>query len=373
MFKVNYNTAREEAGFTHYISNGVSSLMETANLSYYDINTDYKAGIKLYSKENVEKLDKMFDYKLRHIPPATGHIAYGHISCIGMELVFPQDGGDVNYIHEDRSLDEWIKILKRDIKLSPLAIKQLEYKEKLEQAFPSQKVSWAFGVEGPITTAYELRDMNIFYDVYDQPEKFKEFLLALTLNTNEYMKMRAKIQNNPVFSHEGGGMCDDVASMFSPELWDDFVLPYWELYYNSITDGKRFVHVEDLNYKHLQALEKVNIDKYDPSVSSKLNPKLIYENTRVPFSWRMNGYYYNSLSVQDVQDWVYQAVADGASEVFSIVTYQQVNELGIKKVLAFEKACSICKELIDKGAKRKHFESFVSKEGKEKFWANWNG
>jgi len=372
MHKVDYETARKEAGFDYFVTNGVSSLMEVANLSYYDINTDYKAGIKLYSKENVEKLDKMFEYKLRHISPSTGHISYGHLSFIGMELVFPKDGGDVNYIHEKRSLDEWIEILKTKMEFSSLAYKQNEYKEKLEEAFPNQTVGWTFGSEGPLTTAYELRDMDIFYDVYDQPEKFKEFLDAISASTYEFNKIYSKMNGRPEFSHDGAGLCDDLAPMFSPDLWDEFVLPYWDKHYRGLTDGKRYLHSEDMNYKHVKQIEKINIHSYDPSVSPKLNPKLIYENTRVPFQWRMVGHHFGLLSVQEVQDWVYQTVADGASEIFTIVTFQHVNELGIKKVLAFENACKICKEMIDKGAKRKEFESFVSKEGKKKFWDNWH-
>ncbi|MBN2853603.1 MAG: hypothetical protein JXQ23_12775 [Clostridia bacterium] len=372
MFKVNYETARKEAGFNYSVSNGVSSLMEIADLTYYEINTDYKAGIKLYSKENVEKLDKMFDYKLSHIAPSTGHISYGHLSCLGMELVFPEGGGDVNYVHENKSMDEWIKILKKDIELSDLAKKQLEYREQLQKAFPGEKVGWTFGYEGPMTTAYELRDMNVFYDVYDDPEKFKEFLTVMTKNTVEYIKIHSKINGNKEFSNDGWGLCDDIASMFSPDLWEEFVLPYWEIYYNGVTDGKRFIHVEDLNYKHVKHLEKANINMYDPSVSAKLNPPLIFENTRVPFKWRLNGFHYDLLTVQEVSDWVYKAAADGASEIFSIVTHQQINESGVKKVLAFEKACRECKKLIDEGIDREQLNSYVSEAGKERFWANWH-
>lgn len=370
MYQVDYKLAREQAGFSYYISNGVGALADIAGLTHYDIYTDYKAGIKLYSDETVKKLDEMFDNKLRHISPATGHISYGHISCLGMELVFPKEG-EVNYVHEDKSLDEWIKILQKEIILSPLAHEQFIYQEKLQDAFPDKQVGWTFGYEGPITTAYELRDMNIFYDVYDQPEKLKEFLYALTDNIVRYMKVYAKYNNREIFSHDGTGMCDDIASMFSPDLWDDYVLPYWNQYYNGMTDGKRFLHAEDLNFKHVKKLEKANIHLYDPSVSPKLNPRLIRDNSRVPFKWRMNGYYYNDLTVQEVRDWVFKAVADNASEIFSIVTYQQLNEEGRKKVLALEDACRISKEMLDKGAKRSDVAKLVSKAGNKKFWDEW--
>ena len=372
MYKVNYEKAREEAGFNYNLSNGVCSLMSTANLTYSEINTEAKAGIKLYSKENVEKLNEIFEHRLNPIPPSTGHISYGHISCLGMELVFPEGNGDVNYIHEHKSLDEWIKILKKDIELSDLAKEQLKYREEMEKAFPGQNIGWTFGYEGPITTAYELRDMDVFYDVYDQPDKFNEFLEALTKNIVEYIKIYAKINNIPIFSHEGGGMCDDIASMFSPELWNRFVLPYWEMYYSGVTDGKRYLHCENLNHLHVRKLEEANIFIYDPSVSPKINPELIRDNSRVPFKWRLNGYHYNYLTVNEVQDWVFKTVADGANEIFSIVTYEQINDEGVKKVVAFDEACKLSKQMIDKGASRKEFESLVSKEGKKRFWANWN-
>ncbi len=370
MYQVDYKKARDEAGFSYYISNGVSSLSAIAGLTDYEIYTNYKAGIKLYSNETVKKLDDMFENKLRHISPATGHISYGHISCLGMELKFPKEG-DVNYVHEKKSLDEWIGILKKDIELSDLAKKQIEYQKKLQEAFPGKAVSWTFGYEGPLTTAYELRDMDVFYDVYDQPEKIKEFLYVLTNSINSYKNIYSKMNNNTTFSHDGAGMCDDIASMFSPELWDNFVLPYWDQYYSYSTDGKRHLHCEDLNYKHVRNLEKVNIHRYDPSVSPKLNPILIRDNSKVPFKWRMNGYYYNYLTVKEVRDWVFKAVADGASEIFSIVTYQQLDEKGRKKVLALEDACRISKEMLDKGASRDEVAKLVSKEGNKKFWDEW--
>ncbi len=372
MYKVNYETARSERKFSYFISNGVDALAKMAELSHHDIFTDYKAGIKLYSDENVNKVNAMFNNKLRPVQPSTGHIAYGHVSCLGMELVFPKDG-EVNYVREKKSLDEWMAILKKDIELSDLAKKQIVYKEKLQEAFPNKKIAWTFSYEGPLTTAYELRDMDVFYDIYDQPEKLKEFLHVLTDSISSYAKIYKKMNGPGEMFDNGWGVCDDVAAMFSHELWDEYVIPHWDQFFSSMTSGTRYLHCEDMDYKHVKYLEKANIFTYDPAVSPKLNPQLIRDNTRVPFKWKLNGFYYNNMNSQDVTDWVYKAVEDGASELFSNVTYQMLDNEGVKKVLAFDEACKISKEMLDKGISREEIGKMVSKEGKEKFWANWHG
>ena len=43
-------------------------------------------------------------------------------------------------------------------------------------------MKWAIGLgyEGPMTSAYELRDLDVFTDIYDAPEKFKRFMDLLT-------------------------------------------------------------------------------------------------------------------------------------------------------------------------------------------------
>ena len=74
-----------------------------------------------------------------------------------------------------------------------------------------------------------------------------------------------------------------------------------------------------MNAEQLPYLEKMSIVDYDPGVSPKLNPKIIQAGTKVPFGWRLCGFDYCSMSCHEVEDFVYQALAGGASYVFTYI------------------------------------------------------
>ena len=177
----------------------------------------------------------------------------------------------------------------------------------------------------------------------------------------------ALLEINP----ESSGLADDVASMLSPELWPEFVLPFLEQYYNGLTTGKRTAHIEDLRPSQLQFLEKLNLVSYDPSVSAKLNPKTISQMTRVPFSWRLCNFHYPDLTAEETADFVYQAVADGASGVFSYVCHGMCNNESVKKVHSFISAGKKVEAMLGKGASPEEIGELASDSGKRKFWDNW--
>jgi len=374
MFKVNYETARKEAGFTWDVKVYIYSLMSLADITLNELNESPTAGIEIYKDKYFNQMKEMFgDYVIRP-NTSTPPVSYGHINFIGVPLVFPKHEGEVNYEHQHKSLDEWIKILKNNVEFKEMTKEGqffLSYKEKLQQAYPDRNIYWNMSYEGPITTAYELMDTEFFYGLFDDIEKTKEFLHILTLNTVEYTKFHHRVNNIVEFNKEGHGICDDIASMISPDMFEEIVLPYWDMYFNGVTSGKRHIHTEDHTYKTMKFFEQVNINTFDPSISPKLNPQLIRDNNRVPFFWRLGSFHYNDLSVQDVKDWVYKAVEDGASNVFTGITHIMLDPDTVAKVKAFKEAASNAKDMLDKGISREEIGKLVSTEGKKKFWAHW--
>lgn len=371
-----YDKARDEAGFDWYIGTSVYAFMELAGISLHEYNTNPQAGIEVHKPGYFEKCREMFGDYLNPVGISTPAVSYGHIDFLGVELVFPQGDGEVNYVHREKSLKEWTRILKDNMSFNEMTEYGkffLDYREKLKQAYPGKHVGWSMSYEGPMTTAYELRDMNFFYDIYDDPDSTHEFLNALTLNTVEYIKFHRKINGFPEFNNKEGAMCDDIASLIPPDKFEEFVLPYWEMYYNGTSNGKRFMHTEDHTYKTMKYLESAGITYFDPSISHKLNPQLIRDNCRVPFGWRMGSFHFRDLSADDVRDWVFKAVEDGASKVFTHVTKMMLDDGHIKKVNAFHEAAVTSKEMLDKGASRDEVGKLVSKTGREKFWAKWPG
>jgi len=376
MFKVNYETAREEAGLTWSIGSSVYSYLELAGISLSEYNKNPSAGIEAFKPKYFNQVKEMFGDFLTPAGMATPAVSYGHINFLGVPLVFPDGEGEVNYEHQHKSLDEWIEILKNNMEfkeMTPVGKFFIDYREKLREAYPGKQVNWSMGYEGPLTTAYELRDMDVFYDLYDNPEKLHEFLTLVTLNIVEYMKFYRRINGQPEFNPDEGAMCDDIASLIPPDKFEDFVLPYWEMYYRGYSSGKRFMHTEDHTYKTMKYLEKAKITFFDPSISHKLNPILIRDNCRVPFGWRMGSFHFRDLSPQDVRDWVYKAVEDGANKVFTHVTKLMHDAATIPKVKAFHEAAVNAKEMFDAGATRDEIGKLVTAEGRKKFWDKWPG
>ncbi len=372
----NYDKAREEAGFDWYIGSSVYAFLELAGISLHEFNTSPSAGIEAYKPKYADACREMFGDYLNPVGIATPAVSYGHIDFLGVELVFPQGEGEVNYVHQKKSLGEWIEILKERMTFDEMTEKgrfYLDYREKLREAYPGKHVNWSMGYEGPMTTAYELRDMNFFYDIYDDPELTHEFLKLLSLNIVEYIKFHRRINGQPEFNYEEGAMCDDIASLIPPDKFEEFVLPYWEIYYRGTSSGRRFIHTEDHTYKTMKYLESAGITYFDPSISHKLNPQLIRDNCRVPFGWRMGAFHFRDLTPDDVKDWVYKAVEDGASKVFTHVTRMMLDEDHIEKVKAFHEAAVNAKQMFDGGATREEIGKLVSKNGRERFWAKWPG
>lgn len=374
MYKVNYETARDEAGLTWSIGSSPYSYMELAGISLSEFNSNPLAGIEVYNEKYFNQVREMFGDFLTRAGTGTPSVSYGHINFLGVPLVFPEGEGEVNYEHQKKSLDEWIDILKNNMEFNEMTEKGqffLDYRDKLKEAYPDRNVSWNMGYEGPLTTAYELRDMEVFYDLYDDPEKLHEFLRLVSLNIVEYIKFHHRINNRLEFDPNEGYMCDDIASLIPENMFAEFVVPYWEIYYRGITSGKRGIHTEDHTFRTMKYLEDVNINYFDPSISHKLNPVLIRDNCRVPFGWRMGSFHFTDLSAREVKDWVYKAVEDGASKVFTHVTKLMHDDSTVKKVKAFHEAAVNAKDMFDSGASREEIGKLVTPEGRKKFWDKW--
>jgi hypothetical protein len=77
------------------------------------------------------------------------------------------------------------------------------------------------------------------------------------------------------------------------------------------------------------------------------------------------------LSAEDVRDFVYQAVADGASGVFSSVGAANMDDGSLPKVRAFLDAAEEAEALLGRGTPREAIGEMVTGRGKARFWNNW--
>lgn len=347
-----YTTLREEMGFSWRVSGNIYLLFELTGLPMREFFLDPQVAIELYTTGR-EKLHSVLGPDIPVPRVTTPPVSYGHVNTLGSELFFPE-GGEVAHNHPCETIDHAIELACKDVDFASAGMSPfyLDYHKKMQQAFPDEKVGFAFGLEGPLTTAYSLRGDGLFYDLMDCPDKICTLLDALVDSTLAFHKFMCEVNDLPPFRDDAGGMCDDIASNVPPRLFDDLVLPYWDKWYRGVTSGMRYAHVEDLRPDHMPCLEKTNWYRYDPSISPKLTPRIVGQGTRVPFAWRLGSFHYRDMDTTDVRNFVFDAVAEGANEVFTYGPDSLADAANIDKMHTFIDACRQVDDLLDKGATR---------------------
>ena len=364
----NYDTARDEAGFSWRISGCYNSALALSGVPVKEFYTKPEACIEVY-KTGRARMYEMFGDWLPPLPPATPPISYMHVNCLGAELLFV-DEGEVGHTHPFDSLEAANARLKEPVDWATAGDTPhyLDFWEKMKAAFPEENVGFSFGVEGPITTAYELRGEGFFTDLMDEPERVKEFLRLTTDSVVEAYRFRAEVNGTEFPSPDGSGMVDDIASFVPARMFGEYALPYWEQYYTGMTTGKRTAHVEDLRREQLRFLEEIGLSYFDPSISHKLNPPMLRDEIRVPFGWRLGSFHYREMDEELVRDFLFQAAADGASQVFTIIEGTLSTEEGYRKVMAFKAAGEEVEKLLAQGCSREELGTYVSERGKARYW-----
>lgn len=314
-----YATARKEKGFSWYVSNSQDALRAVTGIAIKDFNLKTEACIQAY-REGRGKLQEMFGPDIQLPSLSTPAISYGHANCLGAELTFPE-GGEVGHSPLYASLDQGIGALKAkvDFKSAGMMPFYLDFLDRMKKAFPGEEVGLGFHLEGPLTTAWEMRGHDFFTDILDQPERAKEYLRLISESILAFHGFVCGVQGKPVVNGKAAGMADDIAAMVPPYLWDEIVLPAWEIYFNGMTTGERTAHVEDLRENQLAYLEQAGLAFWDPSISPKLTPVIAARACRVPFAWRLPGFQVGNMSGAEVQDFVLHAARSNASCVFACI------------------------------------------------------
>ena len=132
----NYDTAREEAGFSWRISGCYNSCIALSEVPMKEFYTRPEACIEVY-RTGRERMYEMFGDWLPPLAPATPPISYMHANCLGAELLFV-DGGEVGHTHPFDSLEAAISRLAEpvDFAASGDTPFYLDFWEKMKAAFP---------------------------------------------------------------------------------------------------------------------------------------------------------------------------------------------------------------------------------------------
>jgi len=368
-----YSTLRAQTGFGWSVSAAYSACLALAGVPIREFFLDPDACIEAWCT-GPRKVLEMFGEFVRIPGPATPPISYGHVNALGAELLFPE-GGEVGHTHpfENLSLAEATRRLQDTVEFerAGMAPFYLRFKERMERAFPGKKIGFGYGLEGPITTAWELRGERFFTDLFDQPEELGRFLETVVSSIRDFHTFLCRVNGTPPINPSGGGMCDDLASTIPPRYWRSLVLPAWESFFDGRTTGKRSAHVEDLRPAQLPFLEEIHLWFYDPSISPQLTPAVIAAGCRVPFQWRLAAFHYRDHDETAVRDFVLRAVSEGASRVCTIIEASMCTPATAAKVQAFANACREVERLLQEGVPRERLAEFAECGDDPVFWTSW--
>ncbi len=360
--------------FDAFVMGTYESLGHVSGISVYDQFMNPEACITAY-KEGLPKLEELFKDVELIAPISTPMIKYGHMNSLGVPLSFPETGQVAMNI-QPTSLEEVIKIFERKNDfMGGLTKKQISYLETVKRAFPGKRVHWGWQWEGPVTTLWGLSGTECMYSVADDPDLFKKCLAAITDSLADYAKFYCFIDGTSVLDPypDHGRICDDIAAMFSPSQWPEFVIPFWTKYYEKAPVPMRKLHCEDMRPAHLPLLDCMNITDYDSGISPKINPAIINERTKTPFCWRHASFIYDSMTVNQAYDFSVAAAMDGARYVFTAIEGIMCNEETVAKVRALQEGARDVRKMLLEGATRESLSVLLKGTYPEGYWKTWPG
>lgn len=277
-------------------------------------------------------------------PTAPG-LSYGHLVSIGAPLKLPTNDGEPNIKPFAEDIDEAIEILKSkknvDFGDNDVFRYYVEMNTALQKAFPEVEIplTSGYGYEGPLTSAVLMRGQDFLCDIYEEPEKAHEFLTLMTESIIEFKKFINRFNGQPELSKHCW-MCDDFASLITPSLWPEFVVPYWNQYFDNLAtkDARRTVHCENTHPTQLRYLKDVKLAHYQPSVATALTIENIKENTDVPFDWLLYAFNIAKMTDEEIEAWVDHAVQSGIRKIRTQFGRYAWRDGKMDRLLSFYKA-----------------------------------
>ncbi len=310
--------------------------------------TDPELCIQAWKKSKTAIAEYFGDYAqaptLTKAPTAPG-LSYGHLVCLGAPLKLPAVDGEPNVVPFARDIDEAIEIMKAkknvDFGDNDVFRYYVEMNRALQKAFPEYDIplTSGYGYEGVITSAVLMRGQDFLCDIYDEPEKAHEFLTLMNESIIEFKKFICRFNGQPERSRYMW-LCDDFASLITPSLWPEFVVPYWNQYFDnlSVPGSRRTVHCENMHPTQLRYLKDVGLAHYQPSVATALTLENVKENTDVPFDWLLYAFNVVKMTDEEIEAWVDKTVEAGVRKVRTQFGRYAWRDGKMDRILAFYKA-----------------------------------
>ncbi|MBU0713871.1 MAG: uroporphyrinogen decarboxylase family protein [Verrucomicrobia bacterium] len=250
--------------------------------------------------------------------PRLAGFGYPHVVSLGAPVEFPEDGEPNVFplIHTPEEIDH----LKEpdDYLAAPLIQQRLKISKELVKRRSDAVPNFiGHSLEGPITTAVLLMGQDFLTLPYDDPKRAHRLLNFCTESALHYIAAlhRHCYGNAPV---EPGprGIPDDFAGMLPPEIFGEFVVPYWNRIYDGLKSTERHLHSELLREKHMPFLRDLKITFYDPSADQYVTPELLKRSCPCRFMSRIQSWDLRDLTAEQLEK-LYQKIAESKPYVIA--------------------------------------------------------
>lgn len=211
--------------------------------------------------------------------------AYVGVAALGATLVYPEDHMPMvqGYLIHDPDQVEDVHIPEHYLE-HPAMVPFVEIHRIMQEALGAE-VPLGGGWEGPITSAKLLRGEAFFTDLYLRPEAAHRLLQIVTDSIIAFEREVRRFRDARL---DGGiGLCDDFAGLISPEMFPEFVLPYWRQIYDAFGERPRSLHTELLRRDHLPLFSDLGLTHLNLGEDQYLTVRDVVESTDIPFSWNI--------------------------------------------------------------------------------------
>ncbi len=243
--------------------------------------------------------------------------AYLGVAAFGAEVVYPEDDPPQVRGIALRQADEAERLSIPESYYDTPAVKPV-WQMYQAMCARGKKLPLGVGIEGPITSAKLLRGEDFFTDLYAAPRAAHALLEIMSESFVRFVRENRRRQGLPE-TGGGVGIADDFAGLISPQMWPEFVVPYYRHIYEGLNATSRSHHSELLRAGHLRFLLELGVTSFDPGQDQYLTARTIRE--RVPglrFTW-------NLFTVRDMREGTpatikrlyREAVKDGAPAVMA--------------------------------------------------------
>ncbi|MBN1352817.1 hypothetical protein JXJ21_25735 [candidate division KSB1 bacterium] len=188
--------------------------------------------------------------------------AYEGVAALGATLVFT-DQHEVMIENQGNILTEPAHVMAlapADPWKYPRFVWGAESYRQMKTRFPDKSVGISPGQEGPVTSAVLLRGTRFFMDCYDAPELAHRLLSVVTDTFIHFCEAVSEVTGQ---RSTALGIADDHSGNLAPQMWDEFVLPYYERIYSELDIETRVMHSELVRREHFPYLEKLNLSQID--------------------------------------------------------------------------------------------------------------